>query len=110
MSRWGVIFDVDGVLVDSSEAHYQAWHRLGEREGRPFGRELFRLTFGMHNQQILPLWMEADLDPLEIDRLADWKEAAYRELAPTLMRPIAGVVQLVRALHAEGVLLAISPR
>jgi HAD superfamily hydrolase (TIGR01509 family) len=98
---------MDGVLVDSSEAHFQAWHQLGEREGRPFTREMFCQTFGMHNQQILPMWTGTELESLEMERLADWKEATYRELAPRLMRPIPGVVALIRALQAEGVPLAV---
>jgi beta-phosphoglucomutase family hydrolase len=106
-SDWSVIFDMDGVLVDSSEAHFQAWHRLGQREGKPFTRELFQLTFGMHNQQIVPMWMEQEVAQSEIDRLADWKETAYRELVVELMRPIPGVMDLIVALHAQSVTIAV---
>lgn len=104
---WSAIFDMDGVLVDSSEAHFQAWHRLGLQEGKPFTRELFQLTFGMHNQQIVPMWMEQEVDQVELDRLADWKESTYRELVPALMRPIPGVIDLIEALHQEGVTMAV---
>lgn len=107
MNGWGVIFDMDGVLVDSSQAHFQAWQRLGEKEGRPFTPAMFLRTFGMHNQQIMPLWLEHEVPQSEIHRLADWKEATYRQLVPTLMRPMPGVVALIRALRAEGVPLAV---
>ena len=107
MSDWSAIFDMDGVLVDSSEAHFQSWHRLGMREGKPFTRELFNLTFGMHNQQIVPMWMEQEVEQSEIDRLADWKETTYRELVPDLMRPIPGVLDLLAALHDAGVTMAV---
>ena len=107
MSSWGVIFDMDGVLVDSSQAHRMAWKQLGEREGAPFTDELFRQTFGMHNQQIVPLWLGREVPQDELNRLADWKESAYRELVASHMRPISGIVALVRALHADGVPLAV---
>lgn len=107
MSDWGVIFDMDGVLVDSSQAHFEAWKWLGEREGVPFSEGFFQQTFGMHNQQILPLWLERELPQSEVDRLAFAKEARYRELAPTLLKPIEGVLSLIGQLSEQGVLLAV---
>lgn len=35
----GVIFDLDGVLTDTSEYHYLAWQRMADEEGIPFDRE-----------------------------------------------------------------------
>lgn len=35
-----VIFDLDGVLTDTAEAHYQAWKRLADEHGIPFDREV----------------------------------------------------------------------
>jgi len=35
----GIIFDLDGVLTDSSEFHYLGWQRLADEEGLPFDRE-----------------------------------------------------------------------
>jgi beta-phosphoglucomutase len=34
-----IIFDLDGVLTDTSEYHYKAWKRLADEEGIPFTRE-----------------------------------------------------------------------
>jgi beta-phosphoglucomutase len=34
----GVIFDLDGVLTDTAEYHYQAWQRLADEEGVGFDR------------------------------------------------------------------------
>ncbi|GAB1422176.1 beta-phosphoglucomutase [Anaerolineales bacterium] len=35
----GFIFDLDGVLTDTSEFHYLAWKRLADEEGIPFTRQ-----------------------------------------------------------------------
>jgi beta-phosphoglucomutase len=78
--RMGVIFDLDGVLVDSGWAHRQAWCDLAEREGFRMSDEFFTITFGMQNYQILPMLAGRDLSCEEIDRMADWKERRYREL------------------------------
>ncbi len=34
-----IIFDLDGVLTDTSEYHYRGWKRLADDEGIPFTRE-----------------------------------------------------------------------
>src|SRR5206468_9050055 len=34
-----IIFDLDGVLTDTSEYHYQAWKHLADDEGIPFTHE-----------------------------------------------------------------------
>jgi beta-phosphoglucomutase len=34
-----IIFDLDGVLTDTSEYHYKAWKQLADEEGIPFTRE-----------------------------------------------------------------------
>jgi len=34
-----IIFDLDGVLTDTSEFHYQAWKRIADEEGIPFTRQ-----------------------------------------------------------------------
>lgn len=102
----GVIFDMDGVLVDSAEVHYQAWHQLGIETGVAFDRPLFEQTFGMHNDQIIPLWLgEAARDRLE--QLATRKEQLYREAAPGAVEGLEGAVDLVRALEVDGFKLAV---
>jgi beta-phosphoglucomutase len=34
-----ILFDLDGVLTDTSEYHYRAWKRLADEEGIPFTRQ-----------------------------------------------------------------------
>jgi beta-phosphoglucomutase family hydrolase len=104
---WGVIFDMDGVLVDSSQAHLDAWVELGRRHSRPFTPALFERTFGMHNAQILPLWIGPDCSEHKLQLLADEKEELYRSLARKVIQPLEGAVELVRQLAAAEVRLAV---
>ena len=106
-SEYGVIFDMDGVLVDSSEAHFAAWSRLGEELGVSHPRSIFERTFGMHNRQILPLWLGDRVTPGEIERLSERKEAMYREAAAATLQPIDGAVPLIHALAGAGFRLAV---
>ena len=79
----GCIFDCDGVIVDSSALHIQAWKKLSHEEGLTFPEHLFKKSFGMKNEQIIPQLFEWTTDQREIRRLDERKEALYRELIRT---------------------------
>ncbi len=101
-----VIFDMDGVLVDSGWAHRQAWFDLAAQEGLEMSDEFFLRTFGMQNDTILPM-MRPDISPLELARLSDWKEQRYRDLVLSQPRAAEGVIALLGDLKAKGFRLAI---
>lgn len=103
----GVVFDVDGVLVDSGEAHFVAWTLLAKELGKTFSRDLFQKTFGQHNKYILPLWLGDDLSAERCARLSDRKEWLYRTRCRELIRPMPGVEELLAALFAAGFRLAV---
>ncbi len=105
--RMGVIFDLDGVLVDTGWAHRQAWYDLAEKEGFTMSDELFTRTFGMQNYQILPMLAGRDLPCEEIDRMSDWKEQRYRDLMAEKLALPPGGARLLGELKGEGFLLAI---
>jgi beta-phosphoglucomutase family hydrolase len=102
-----VIFDLDGVLVDSSACHYESFRRLGEEEGYTMTPELFRTIFGRRNPELFPIIYGHPLPASELDRLAERKETLFRELMRGQVRPLPGVLALVALLQAGGVHLAI---
>ncbi|MGD9896354.1 MAG: HAD family hydrolase [Candidatus Methylacidiphilaceae bacterium] len=77
---WAVIFDWDGVLVDSSRQHEKSWRRLARDEGLPLFPDFFLQTFGMKNEWIIPHILHWTEDPKEIVRLSLRKEALFREI------------------------------
>ncbi len=104
---YGVIFDMDGVLVDSNPAHFKAFQKLGERLRVPFTRELLLKTFGMHNNQIFRIWL-GELPQERVSALADEKESFYRELASKgEVAAIPGAVELMGALYEAGIAVTI---
>jgi HAD superfamily hydrolase (TIGR01509 family) len=104
---YGVIFDMDGVLIDSTEAHYEAWKRLGENIGVPYARPFFNRTYGMHNNQSIPMWLGRPVVSDELFRLGYEKEAIYRTIAKSKMKPMTGVVDCLRRLVLDGAHLAV---
>jgi beta-phosphoglucomutase family hydrolase len=104
--KLGVIFDLDGVLVDTGWAHRQAWYDLAEQEGLQMSDEFFRRTFGMQNAAILPmLWPGISRE--EIERLSDWKEQRYRDLIQEHLELAEGAKILLDDLKRHGFRLAI---
>jgi len=107
MHKRAVIFDVDGVLVDSYRAHYEAWKRVGRRAGRPIGEDTFASLFGRRNREIIRLLWGDVLTEAQAEELGQWKEVQYREVLRTDFRPMDGAAELVDALKAAGFLLAV---
>jgi beta-phosphoglucomutase len=96
-----ILWDLDGVLADSREAHLEAWRALCEETGRPFDRHYFLRTFGRRNEDIIAgYWSGAT--PEERSRLERRKEALFRERARGRLRPMPGAVELVREARKRG--------
>jgi beta-phosphoglucomutase len=104
----GVIFDMDGVLVDSADAHRRAWQKLGEEVGVPFEAELFQKTFGQRNESIIPVWF-GEASESNVSVLADRKETLYRSLVREgAIRVYPRAPELLAELRAAGVGVAVA--
>jgi beta-phosphoglucomutase family hydrolase len=103
----GVIFDLDGVLIDSGWAHKQAWYDLAEREGLEFSDKFFNDTFGMQNAQIIPMLLGRELGPGELEEMSDWKEQRYRDIVAERLALSPGAERLLAELKEKSFRLAI---
>jgi len=103
---FGVIFDMDGVLIDSADAHWESWRRLADENGLSVNREHFTSTFGRSSSDIIPL-LFGELSLTKTRALSERKEAIYRDLLGDAPPIVAGAVELVHSLHAAGIALAL---
>ena len=106
MNGLGVIFDMDGVLVDSYWAHFEAWNRMLARHGVAMTREQFAETFGQTNRDIIPAMWGARAGN-DADTWGDEKEADYRDIIRENFPEMDGAGELIASLAAAGFLLAI---
>jgi beta-phosphoglucomutase len=104
----GVIFDMDGVLVDSYLAHRKSWQRLAAERGYTMTDEQFAATFGRTSREIIEhLWGDGQLPSEEITRLDDRKEQYYREIIREQFPGMDGAAELIDDLYAAGFRLAV---
>jgi beta-phosphoglucomutase len=101
------IFDHDGVLVDSLEAHQFAWVELGRRTGLALTPEFIHATFGMTNPSIFRRLCGEAITEDEIRHYSSLKEECYRDVARGTIELIDGVRGVLDALTSLGVKLAI---
>jgi beta-phosphoglucomutase family hydrolase len=103
-----VIFDWDGVVVDSSAHHERSWEILAAKRGLPLPADHFKRGFGKKNNVIIPDlgWAK---EPADVEALAHEKEEIYRSLVREKgIEPLPGVRELLAALRAENIPCAIA--
>jgi beta-phosphoglucomutase family hydrolase len=104
----GVIFDWDGVVIDSSRMHEESWDRLAEEVGKPLPAGHFKAGFGRKNQYIIPNILQWTHDDAEIERLGQRKEELYREiLRETGLETLPGVRELLDSLREHAIPCAV---
>lgn len=101
------IFDHDGVLVDSLELHTQAWVEMGRRAGLSFPPGFIHETFGMTNPSIFRKLLGDEVGAHDIQGYSDLKEVCYRDVARGQIQLMDGVRDVLDALTARQVKLAI---
>ncbi len=107
----GAIFDLDGTLVDSYDAHLDAWRLVARELGHELTVEQFRRQFGRTNEPIIEElcgWAgRAVPDAAGLAEIADRKESLYRERIAASFPVMPGGPDLLRALSAAGWRLAV---
>ena len=104
----GAIFDWDGVIIDSSALHEASWEILAEEEKLSLPEGHFKKGFGRKNETIIPHVLKWTDDAAEVQRIADRKEAIYREsLNTTELKPLPGVRELLNELKSSGIPMAV---
>src|SRR5689334_16139251 len=78
--RLALIFDMDGVIVDSNPVHREAWVAFNRRYGLETTEEMHARMYGRRNDDIVREFYGEGLSPAEIDARGAAKEEVYREL------------------------------
>lgn len=96
----GLIFDLDGTVVDSMPVHFIAWKLTAREHGFEYTEELFYGLAGMPTHKIVPVVNERlglNLDPEKFSRR---KEELFLENLKEV-KPIEPVADIVRRYHGK---------
>ncbi|MFC2052976.1 HAD family hydrolase [Chloroflexota bacterium] len=107
-SSIAVLWDMDGVLVDTAELHYQTWKQTLAGYGIPFSRQLFIEFFGMNNDQTLTRILGHPPEPSFLQESSDHKEDKFRKSIPGQIELYPGVRKLLQEIQRAGVRQAIA--
>lgn len=100
----GVLFDWDGVIIDSSTQHEESWELLADEEKRALPENHFKRSFGMKNEKIIPELFAWTKEATEIRRLSLRKEALYRQIVRERgIQALPGVKEFLFRLRDAGV-------
>lgn len=106
----GVIFDLDGVLTDTSELHYMAWKRLAEEENIQFSREDNEALRGIPRRESLMLIMkDRQLSETQIEEMMDRKNRYYQDSIMSVSKDdlLPGALDFLEDLRAAGIKTAV---
>ena len=102
-----LIFDLDGVIADTTEFHYQSWKRLTDEAGIPFTRD--------DNEQLRGITRRESLSRILNGRAIDeataqtWLELKNRYFLDSLdaLQPLPGVVDFLQQAREAGLKMGI---
>ncbi|MCS7286801.1 MAG: beta-phosphoglucomutase family hydrolase [Anaerolineae bacterium] len=103
-----VIFDLDGVMVDTAPYHFQAWQKALAEFGLEMSYEQFRSTFGMRNQEIIRTLYGSKFTSEQVEEIGRRKDAIYRELVYRHLTPMPGLLRLIQDLKAKRFRIAVA--
>jgi beta-phosphoglucomutase family hydrolase len=104
-----VIFDMDGVLVDTNPFHVQKWEALLAEYGIAFDRKaLPKQVLGPGNDPTLRHFFGERITADDRRRLSEELEARFRRAFAPHAKPLPGVERLISECHDHGVLVALA--
>ena len=98
-----IIFDVDGVLVDTVPFHFRAWQRMFAEVGIPFGKDEYKMINGIPRDTGVELILQASATPKRIQELGDRKQHYYLEsISQHPPQPLSGIRSILSEIRRAG--------
>jgi HAD superfamily hydrolase (TIGR01509 family) len=106
---FGVLWDMDGTIVDTVELHFQSWYSILSARGIPITRESLRSLFGKNARGVIAGLQDHTPEAGFMEELIEHKERNFREAVREKGVPLfPGAVEWLQTLHGRGVRQAIA--
>jgi phosphoglycolate phosphatase-like HAD superfamily hydrolase len=107
MHRRAILFDIDGTLVDSNDAHVEAWHRAFAAEGYQFTRAEIHTQIGKGGDNLVPSLLPTV--PAEIEqRLSQAEGEIYKRDFMPRVEPFDGAKDVLKRFADRGHMLVLA--
>ena len=104
-----IIFDMDGVLVDSNPFHLRKWIDLFQAHGIPYHEpDLPKIILGPPNDVIFRRYLGEDLTREQLAELGDELEANFRREIGPHARAFPGVRHFIEECQGQGIAMAVA--
>jgi HAD superfamily hydrolase (TIGR01509 family) len=109
MALRGIIFDIDGTLVDTNPTHVEAWRRAFQRLGYEMPTERIEVEIGKGGDQLVPSILGEQASDRDGDALRKAQKEIFLELAADRsFRVFPGVAQLFETLRQRNIRTALA--
>ena len=105
---FAIIWDMDGVIVDTAKYHFKSWQLAFKKRGVAFTEKEFTGLFGQRNDAIIRTILKREVTPGEIEEIALDKEETFRSSVKGNVMALPGAVALIKTLNGQGVKMAIA--
>ncbi len=110
MKYKGFLFDLDGVLIDSSKIHFVGWKKVLNSLGKDIDYETFRTAcFGKRGVDTLELFFpKGKFSDEEVKRLSDEVDSNFVSTVAEVGVPINGALEFLQTLRRSGEKVALA--
>ena len=104
-----VLWDMDGTIADSEEAHFRAWQVALEKYGVSYTFSDFISGFGRANNDLIPDILGVEPGAAIVQQISREKEKTFRRLAhENGLKPLPGVLNCLELLREHGIQQVVS--
>jgi HAD superfamily hydrolase (TIGR01509 family) len=103
-----IVFDLDGLMVDSEPLAKEAWRAFLARHGHTFDRETSKATLGLRLTECAQLIKERYDLPLSVEEIAAQRSEWFLAALEGNLQPMPGLLELLEAIDARGLRRAVA--